>query len=119
MNKNREQKKPGTHKNSSLSSGLYFHMVGLVKKKKQDVLKLRNRLQEAGKTTTAIKEAMKNEITYQKTVLNKKHLTLKGTLFDLIRTLREHLPEHQPEADQGSDSGVPVTLSPTSPPTGS
>ena len=33
MNKNREQKKPGTHKNSSLSSGLYFHMVGLVKKK--------------------------------------------------------------------------------------
>ncbi|KAK2144766.1 hypothetical protein LSH36_733g01028 [Paralvinella palmiformis] len=79
-------------------------MVGLVETK-QDVLKLMNRLEKAGKRP-AIKEAMK--IRYQKIVLSKKHFRLKGILFDLIGTLQEHLPEHQPEADQGSDTGVQV-----------
>lgn len=60
---------------------------------KKDVLKLKRRPQAAGKRPNAIKEAMKNEIRYQKMVLKQKTLRVGGNLANLIRQLRDHLPE--------------------------
>ena len=60
---------------------------------KEDVQKLKTKLRSAGKKPTAIKEAIKNEIRYQKTIRKQKNLTLSGTLADLMRMLSEHLPQ--------------------------
>lgn len=64
-----------------------------------DARRLRPRLEESGQRHGAIKEAFKNEIRYQKTILNSKGtLKLSGNISDLAKALQDlpHISQQHP-----------------------
>ena len=64
---------------------------------KRDVKRLRQRLEETGQRPSVIKETLKNEIRFQKTVLNSKGtLKLSGSITSLSSALQDHLPQDHP-----------------------
>ena len=64
---------------------------------KTPVKLLRQWLEETGQGPNAIKEALKNEIRFQKTVLNSKGtLKLSGSITSLSKALQDHLPLDHP-----------------------
>ena len=78
---------------------------------KTDARRLRRRLEESGQRRSAIKEAFKNEIRSQKTVLNSKGtLKLSGNISDLAKA-RQDLPQDQSAASPPSP-GLPTQQCP-------
>ena len=79
---------------------------------KTDARGLRGRLEESGQRRGAIKEAFKNEIRSQKTVINSKGtLKLSGNISDLAKALQDHLPQDQSAASPPSP-GLPTPQCP-------
>ena len=79
--------------------------------RKVHVTHLRRRQKESKAKLGVLKEALKDEIRFQKIVLNNKGtLKLPGTVNELTRALQDHLPEEEDDPPYAPPSPPPVDV---------